>query len=180
MITVSVPKAGFNFAGERRLLNDAVRRGLISASHRGVETVRLATLRAPPASANGSRGAVNTGAYRRAWAGHASPPGAPQAATLDNAMPYAGVIEHGMRPGKWVNQEALTMWVLRKLRKKLKAKGAEARRKEARGLAFVIARAIHRRGLRPRLVATNSNKALTRIARAEVRRELLLVAFRRR
>lgn len=180
MITVSVPKVGFDFNGERRLLNDAVRRGLVSAAHRGVETVRLATLRAPPASPNGSRGAVNTGAYRRAWAGHASPPGAPMAATLDNAMPYAGIIEHGMRPGKWVPIEALTMWVLRKLRKKLRGNTAEARRRDARGLAFVIARAIHRRGLQPRLVATNSNKALTRIARAEVRRELLLVAFRRR
>lgn len=181
MMRVTVPAKGFDFVMEQQLLKKGVRRGLISAAHRGVETVRVATLRAPPASKNGSRGAVDTGAYRRAWTGRAAATaGGSYEATLDNAMPYAGVIEHGLRPGSWPDLAGLTMWVLRKLRKSLRAKGADARRDEARAIANRIRFAIHRRGLLPRLVATNSNKRLTSIARSEVRRELLLVAFRPR
>ena len=112
---------------------------------------------------------VNTGKYRRAWKVRSISNGA----LIFNPTKQAGIIGNGRRPGFGVSregQEALARWVhlhgmdrqpmsIREKRagRKMRAagiskQGLRARKmwtqeNRARGIAFVIARAIKRRGL---------------------------------
>lgn len=113
---------------------------------------------------------VNTGEYRRNWKVRNISGGA----LLFNPTLQAGIIERGRRPGVGVSregQEALARWVhlhgmdkadaltkrQRAIRRRLRAggiakEGMRARTRwsqenRARGIAFLIARAIKRRGL---------------------------------
>lgn len=84
---------------------------------------------------------VDRGTYRRSWRYDDLPNGA----QITNSVPYASVIEGGRRPGaRQPPTEALVGWVKRKGLVKGRGKSADA---EARGVAFIIARAIAKRGL---------------------------------
>lgn len=151
MATIAVPLAGagdlFRKLGSR--VPDVINRGLLSASRQALPILVRQTDLAVPASANGSRGAVNTGAYRQAWKAE------PKQGFLSfrygllvsNRMPYSGVIEYGRRRGaRPPPTEAIARWAQRKLGLPYK---------KARGIAFVIAKKIGKRGLQPRRVLTS-------------------------
>ena len=106
-------------------------------------------------------GAVNTGRYLAAWKVSKLPNGA----RVFNQAPYAGVIEQGRRPGKFPPVTAIERWVTRKLG----LKGAEART-----AAFLIGRAIQRRGIRARRILTDpaNLEAMTALVQEEVSRVL--------
>lgn len=86
---------------------------------------------------------VDRGTYRRGWTAHDTPHGA----VVFNSTKYAGVIERGRRAGaKRPPSDVLVSWVLRKgLVRGVKGKANRAQ--AAKGLAFVIARKIGRKGL---------------------------------
>lgn len=146
----------------------AVVRGIHAGVLRGIGILHAATVNAPPASPNGSTGAVDTGAYRQAWQHQLLPTGG----RLFNTRPYAGVIERGRRRGaKMPPPRVLEAWARRKL-------GLSD--EEAKSASFAIARAIKRRGLLPRRVLTGplTTAQLTRAVMEEIRREVL-AALRR-
>lgn len=105
-------------------------------------------LRAKPmiVKATDAAGAVDTANYRRRWKTSMAQRNGRPAAVISNDAPYAGVIEYGRRAGaKAPPRDVLVPWVRRKL-------GVPT--KEAKSVAFLIARAIKRRGLKPRHVLT--------------------------
>lgn len=123
-------------------------RGARSAASQMLPILERATAMAPPASPRGRPGAVNTGNYRQSWkavAERSSLYGG-IGVLVSNTAPYAGVIEYGRRPGKMPPKEPIARWAQRKLGLPYK---------EAKGLAFVIARRIGREGLLPRRVLTS-------------------------
>jgi hypothetical protein len=124
-------------------LNLVLRRASLSAAMRSVAYMQQRTRTAMPANPSGigSGGAVNTGAYLRAWRTGQSP----QGASVYNSSKYAGVIELGRRTGKVPPREAIARWAQRRL-------GLDE--KDARAAAYPIARAIARRGLVGRYVMT--------------------------
>ena len=147
----------------------AYKRGLRSAAMRARTIMDAATVTAPPASANGTQGAVNTGAYRRAWKAEPTADGI----HVYSLSPYAGVIEYGRRPGaRMPPEDAIARWAQRKL-------GLPYKR--ARAVAFVMRRAIARRGLAPRKVLTSPNTVSFLVAalQGEVEREIM-AEWRRR
>ena len=129
-----------------RLMSAAMRGAARGAMH-AVSTLQRATSAAPPANPNGvgQGGAVNTGFYKRAWKWRATPDGA----LVYNVASYASVIEKGRRPGKFPPKEVIVRWIQRRMGKSLK---------EAQALAFVVRRAIARRGLLARNVAGGARK----------------------
>lgn len=151
MATIAVPLTGagdlFRRLGSR--IPAVINRGLLSASRQALPILVRQTDTAAPASARGSRGAVNTGAYRAAWKAE------PKQGLLSmrygllvsNRMPYSGVIEYGRRRGaKAPPTEPIARWAQRKLGLPYP---------KAKGIAFVIARKIGERGLQPRRVLTS-------------------------
>jgi len=80
-----------------------------------------------------------------------------------NTAPYASIIELGRRPGKFPPPGVLRGWITRRLGK------TEA---EARAMEFVVSRAIARRGLRARLVMTNSLPKMKQVVMREVMRAI--------
>lgn len=143
-------------------LNGAAVRGVQSGLYRSIGIVQLATQTAPPASAHGSIGAVNTGAYRGAWQVEVSAAGG----RIWNSQAYAGVIEYGRLKGaKPPPSREIELWAMRKL-------GLSA--EEAKRAAYPIARAIAKRGLRPRRVLTSSNtkSAIVRAVLEEIHAEV--------
>jgi hypothetical protein len=122
----------------------AVLRGMYEGALHALPILHAATLNAPPASPGGSVGAVNTGYYRRAWKATRIPGGC----AVYNAAPYSPIIEGGRRPGaRMPPPRVLEGWVRRRL-------GISG--KEAKGVAFVVARAIAKRGLQARRVLGSS------------------------
>lgn len=127
----------------------AARRGVLHGAMRAIPTLHRATSKAPPANPGmvGTGGAVNTGRYLRSWFAEATQEGA----VLYNSAPYSPIIEHGRRRGKFPPVRELELWVIRRL---------GVKPDEAKGVAFVIARAIARRGLLGRKVMTNAMPAI--------------------
>ncbi|HYD02629.1 MAG TPA: hypothetical protein VEB22_15485 [Phycisphaerales bacterium] len=83
---------------------------------------------------------VDQGTYRRGFQARKIAGGA----EYGNDAPHAGVVEHGRRPGApGPSAKHLEGWV----RRKLTVKPSEARR-----VAFLVARAIHERGLPPKAI----------------------------
>ena len=141
----------------------AALRGAKMGAMRAVSTLQRATSLAGPANPQrvGTGGAVNTGAYKRAWKWETLPDGA----RVFNAMPYASVIEFGRRSGVTAQPPTLAIanWAQRRL-------GLPAL--DARRAAFAIAAAIKQRGLLPRLVLTNQRSNIEQGFHAEVQKEL--------
>lgn len=146
-ITVELSKMGALFQRMAAESPQAIRRGLLSAAAQMVPIMVRATDNAPPASARGSKGAVNTGDYRRRWTAHPDNQKGVDGVLVGNSAPQAGVIEYGRRPGaRRPPVESIARWAQRKL---------GLAYPEARGIAFAMARNIGKRGLRPRRVLTS-------------------------
>ena len=146
----------------------AAKRGILSGALHSIPIMHRRTQEAPPANPNGkgTGGAVNYRNYLRSWKAERIDNGA----TIYNEAPYAGIIEDGRRPGaKAPPREAIARWVQRKLR---------VTAKEAKSVAFVIARSIKARGLLPRRVMANAIPELTKAILDDVDRELKKVLER--
>lgn len=118
------------------------------------------------ASANpagkGTGGAVNSGSFLRLWRSFPLPDGA----LVTNTSPYGPIIEYGRRPGaKMPPLLAIGLWLQRRL-------GLSAA--DARSRAFLVARAIKRRGLIGRRIMTSdaSRQRQLELIHAEVVHEL--------
>lgn len=106
--------------------------------------------------------AVDTGAYLRAWKAEPTDAGA----HVYNAAPYSPIIEYGRRSGaRQPPVAALISWVKHKL---------GIKDEEARSVAFLIARAIGRRGLPARRIATapEAITEMTKIVGDEIQHEI--------
>lgn len=140
----------------------ATRRGAYSAALRALALMQRRTDAAGPSDPKGlgTGGAVNTGHFRMAW--KATP--LEDGAYLFNDAPYAGVIESGRRPGgRMPPSAAIARWAQRRLGL------SEA---DAKAAAFLIARAIARRGLRGRQILSGSIGELRQMVNEEILREL--------
>lgn len=170
----------------KRDLRAGLRRGVLSGAKRCLPILHQATRTAIPANPGqvGSGGAFNTGAYLRAWRAEPISGGA----RVYNDSVYAAVIEHGRRRGKFPPIAAIQLWAQRKFRLKVKSfapartarlRAAKARRSsksvsqsQLRNIAFVIARAIARRGLRARRVMHGVRPAMRAAVVDEIKREM--------
>jgi hypothetical protein len=120
----------------------AIAKAQVKAAKESLALLRLRTLNTPPASPNGEVGAVASGKFLRGW--RISYSG--RQVILSNVARHAVFVEGGRRPGaRPPPSSALLAWVTLKL-------GLTG--KQAQSAAFLIARAIGRRGLRPRPVMT--------------------------
>lgn len=134
-------------------MHAAVLRGVRDGAARCIPILQAATEQAPPASQGGAPRAFDTGNYKRSWKVVPTEDGA----NVFNDAPYASVIEDGRRVGaRQPPLSAIEAWARRKLysdsgKGKLGPKLTPKRRASmAAAAAFPIARAIARRGLKPR------------------------------
>lgn len=149
---------------------DAGMRGALSAANRTLTIMQDRTRNAPPANPAGvgTGGAVNTGSFLQQWKAEQTPTGA----RTFNTAPYGPIIEYGRRTkeqgSKQPPTEAIARWIQRRLGKS---------EQEARQLAFVFARAINRRGLIGREIATGDGvlDEIAQIAADEIEREVIAV-----
>lgn len=146
-ITCSLADAPALFRKLGNRTRSALMLGARSAALQMVPIMVRQTDKAPPASQRGSRGAVNTGEYRRRWKATALTGASGNVGVLvGNSAPYAGIIEYGRRKGaKRPPTEPIARWAQRKFGIPYQA---------AKGIAFVIARRISQRGLLARHVLT--------------------------
>ena len=160
-MSVSAPMTLHGFkrylAGLPKALNGAVVRGIQTGVVRSIAIAVAATDAAPPASQNGGTGAVDTGNYRRSWRATNLSDGA----VLGNAAGYSPIIEDGRRAGAKMPPKQVAIDIARR------KMGLSQR--EAELAWFPIARAIARRGLRPRHVLTNAIPELVRVGLEEVK-----------
>lgn len=142
----------------------AALRGLRSGAARAVAYLVQRTRNAPSADpgGKGTGGAVNTGEFIRAWRVMNMAEGA----RIMNERPYSWIIEKGRRAGATAPPQApIIRWAQLRLGKT---------RKEAKALAYVIARAIKRRGLLGRFILTadEAKTMILKLVREETVREL--------
>jgi hypothetical protein len=173
------------WAKSRKRLADTfmptINAGILSGVMRCLPHQQERTRTAPPANPAGigSGGAVNTGAYLRSW--QVTP--LANGARLGNSSPYSGIIENGARPmgarARMVRgtgsatkrrtisprMRALQRWVELRL---------HVPKGESRQVAFLVGRAIARRGLVGRHVLTGDDnvRVLTEIVLGEVQHEI--------
>lgn len=139
----------------------AVRQGVVDGAWRCVPLLQQRTEQAPPASAHGAPGAFNTGEYRAHWSVRPIQDGA----AVFNDRGYAPVIDGGRRAGAPMPpKRAIEQWAMRRLG----LSGAEARQ-----AAYPIARAIARRGLRPRRVLSGALQQMQQLVARSIRDRLL-------
>lgn len=146
--------------GER--MHRAAVAGLRTASIRIIALLIERTRNAAAASPNGARGAIDTGAFLRAW--HAVPDG--MGLRVYNDRPYAGVIEYGRRPGsRPPPSDNIRAWLISR-------HGLSASR--ATALAWVVAQSIGRRGLQGRriLTAPEANAQIRDIVETSINAEI--------
>lgn len=151
------------WVGYLRQLGDrahvALQRGIVSGANRCIPLLQRRAETAPAASEHGGTGAVNTGDYRRRFRIRILERGA----AVFNDHPAAGVIDRGRRVGVFPPLRAIKLWAQRRL-------GLDA--KEAAAAAYPIARAIARRGLRPRNVQGGATAEMAAVVTEEAQREL--------
>lgn len=159
-VKIQTPKEFADFIGNIRL-EEAMMRGIKSAAKLSIVLIHLEVDRAIPASPDGRVGAFNTGAYKRAWkTEHFN-----DHSVVYNEKPYAAVIEKGRRRGgKFPNIGGLEKWARKRL-------GVSS--KEAKVIAWPIAKEIHRRGLRGRKVLEKSIPRIVDTVEQEVWHELM-------
>lgn len=137
-----------------------VKKGVLSGALRSLEVVRSNTENCPPASPNGGVGAVDTRHYLRGWKAQRTSDGA----VVFNNTPYAGVIELGRRPGaRQPPSHVFVPWLKHKLHVPESA---------AKGIAFLVARAIAKRGLEGRHILDASLPDIVKYVDVEITREL--------
>jgi hypothetical protein len=129
----------------------AVLRGARSGGMRGIAILQRRTQ---------EEGMVDRGGYIQRWKHSVSK----QMVRFWNEAPYAIIIEEGRRPGaRQPPTKSLIPWVQRKL---------GVGRTEAKGVAFVVARAIARRGLPAHRILSRATEELGRALREEITAEL--------
>ncbi len=154
----------------RQLANDA------SAPERAVRTIRKTVRLHAPRLIQSEINAivpppVDRGTYRRNFKEDDIPGGI----QVYNFSPHAGIIELGRRPGeKAPPLQPIIDWVFRKGLVKHRSRGTASASQlaQARGIAFVVARAIARRGLPARYVMRNASRALDKIIRQALRDDM--------
>lgn len=173
------------WAKSRKRLADTymptVKAGILSGVMRLIPHMQERTRTAPPANPAGigSGGAVNTGAYLRSWQVNPLANGA----RLFNGSPYSGIIEHGARPmGARARMTRGTGSAIKRkpISKRMRAlqRWVELRlhvpRSESRQVAFLVGRAIARRGLVGRhvLTADDNVRQMTDLVLGEVQHEI--------
>jgi hypothetical protein len=139
----------------RRVLA-AVRREVLTAGPALAATItRQGTQRRPAP--------VNLGTYIRGWQAKEIDEGA----VLFNDAPHAAIIEHGRRPGSRMPPvRVIAEWLEQKMRGSVK--GRKSRLQQASRLAFVVARAIGRRGLPAHRIMARTKRKLDPIVRRAV------------
>lgn len=126
--------------------NTFVRLGQVVERVKHIVTVETAN--APPASANGGIGAVDTGKYLRSWKVNRVTLDKIRGVLITNSAEYMAVIERGRGLGKRPPPtDVIARWAQRRLGLPYK---------EAKRAAWPIARAIGRRGLYARRVMTGN------------------------
>lgn len=105
---------------------------------------------------------VDRGTYRRSFQVEKTQDGV----AIFNPVLYASVLEEGRRPGKFPPIDEIARWVIRK--GLVKGRRGASREKAARGIAFVIARGIARKGMKPRHILAKSEVKLTPIVMAAI------------
>ena len=151
------------FIGHQGALDmSLIKKGMLDGAMQSMHTLDAATRTARPANPAGigTGGAVNIGGYLRGWFYSRIPNGV----SIFNKMPYSPIIEGGRRRGKRPPSKVLVPWVIRRL---------GVSEKEARGVAFVIARAIGKRGLLPRKVLGGVIPQITANIMAGIKRAVL-------
>ncbi len=132
-----------------RKLPGTMKKVLLTTAREGVALLRKNTR---------SVGAVSSGKLLRGWRILRTTRGV--SFTIENEQDYALFVERGRRAGaRRPPRAAIELWV----KKKLGLSG-----KEAKGAAFVIARAIGRRGIRGRFIAFRSMQPIIRGYRARI------------
>lgn len=146
------------------VFRQAVRAAQNAAGRESVALLRKRTREARPASPGGGVGAVDRRRFLNGWVVESQG----LTTTVGNTAPHAAFVEYGRRPGKPPPTSALRGWVRRKL-------GASG--KAADALAFLVARAIGRRGLLGRYILEG---AFSRISRLHTTRvdQILSAALR--
>lgn len=135
-------------------------RGIHSGVMKSIPVVHQATMNAPPASLNGSKGAFNTGAYLQGWQYELHATGG----RVYNSRRHAPIIEDGRRRGaKRPPVREIELWAKRKL---------GLRGKQLQSAKYAIANAIAKRGLRPRRVLRSSEGDIRRVVMEEIRFEV--------
>lgn len=135
-----------------------MRSAVVSGAMAALPELHLATDKSPPPSGVGNDGAMDRGRYKRSWKAGQHPEGA----WIYNDAPYAAVIEHGRRPGaRRPPVKALIAWCKRK-----------AKADDPAAMAYLLARAIGRRGIKSRNVMSGALPQITRRFEAEVMRVL--------
>lgn len=111
---------------------------------------------------------VDRGTYRRSFKVAKTESGV----SIYNPLLYASVLEEGRRPGgKMPPLDEITRWVIRKGLVKGRGRGA-SRDKAARAIAYVIARGIARKGMKPRRILARSEARLTPLVMAAIYKAL--------
>lgn len=146
-----------------RRFEGVVRRGLLSGAMACIPILQLATRTASAAKpgSGGANGAVNTGAFLRGWRAEK----VEQGARVFNRAPHAAFVEEGRKPGKAPPVAPIIKW----MKQRGIAKGLKG---GAKKIAWLIARAIGRRGLLGRKVMERSAKEMEKVVQREVIREL--------
>jgi len=165
MATVQVTITPADFAKYMERLGagfyPAAIRGIRSGAMRAIPVLQRRTQDAPPASANGSVGAFNTGMYKASWRTSNIDNGV----SVSNIQPYAAVIEGGRRPSP-VSREGiknLQVWAQRKL-------GLSA--EEAKSAAFAIAKTLQKKPLRARNVMGGGVEEISDLIFEEIDHEI--------
>jgi hypothetical protein len=136
--------------------------GAYLAALRGVGIMQRRTREAPPANpaGKGSGGAVNLGDLLRGWKAEQLSDGA----RVYNIMGHAPVVEHGRRANKKPPpSDVIARWLQRRL---------GMSEDEARSIAFPVARAIGKRGLKGRKIAEGGQEEIAEIALEEIERTI--------
>ncbi len=129
----------------------AARRGALAAAYRAVAQLQRET---------SQDNLVNTANYKRSWRADRTELGA----VVANQAPYAAVIEEGRRAG---SRQPPTEYIKRWAQRRLGLSEAEAA-----AAAFPIARAIAKKGLKPRRVLQSARPEIRRFVLEEIKREL--------
>lgn len=120
--------------------------------------------------------AVDLGTYKKSWYARRNGSGA----EVGNSAPYAGVIEHGRRPGATKPRpEHLVEWVRRKMLVREGSKDGvhpqryrRARKSEVYRIAERLAWAIHKRGIKPKGIMRATAARIPAFLREAVKRRL--------
>jgi hypothetical protein len=139
----------------------AVHRGLRSGIMRALVMLQRKTREAGPAGpVLSTGGAVDTGSFLRGWKTRPTPTGG----VLENVAPHSAVVEEGRRPNRRAPpSQVMYEWARRRL-------GLSDQ--EARRVAFLMARAVGRRGLRGRHILRDNMEEVLRLVEQEVQREV--------